>query len=309
MREYASQLNEFFSLLGQDEETNGVEMVSKFWYGLNQGIQQQLWLECLNPECSSYKQVLHTAKTIEMSQGVIKKFGSQYGNSDKEPDSSKWRKGKQGDRSHRQNGHTEKGHRDQGRSSHQHHSPSRQKMNSTPGFNSNDYRRNNRNSDLNQRRPDRRKPVHRLNLSKEEMERLHTENRCFGCKEVGHSYRQCPKRHQIASSSNGKPPGMRSINQMEISAIHEVEELWALAEMTECSNIIELGMLGFDIDPTEESTTSDRMSEQSYETCLDHFPSDSEPPPFIAPSEDHDSMPELIPVDDETIRYDSDDKE
>ncbi len=42
VREYASQLNEFFSLLGQDEETNGVEMVSKCWYGLNQGIQQQL---------------------------------------------------------------------------------------------------------------------------------------------------------------------------------------------------------------------------------------------------------------------------
>ncbi len=138
-----------------------------------------------------------------MSQTVIKKFGSQYGNGDKEPDSSKSHKGKRRDRSHKQNGHAEKGHRDHGRSNHRHHSPSRKKTNSTPGFNSNDYRRNNGTSDSNQRRSDHRKPVHRLNLSKEEMERLRTENRCFGYKEVGHSYRQCPKRHQVASSSNG----------------------------------------------------------------------------------------------------------
>lgn len=170
-------------------------MVSKLWYGLKYEIQQQLWLERLNPERSKYKTILQTAETIEMSFSVTKRFNSQGEKNDGDHSNSKSFKKKGKDKSHRHgNNGGSRSHKDQ----HRHHSPSR-KSNMTPGFNSNEYRRNNGSSDSNQKRSDRKKPFHRTNLSKEEMERLRAENRCFGCKEVGHSYRQCSKRHQVSS--------------------------------------------------------------------------------------------------------------
>ncbi len=51
------------------------------------------------------------------------------------------------------------------------------------------------------------------------------------------------------------------------------------------------------------------LSELSYKTCLDHFPNNPEPPSSVATAGDYASMPELIPVDNETVHYESDGEE
>lgn len=89
---------------------------------------------------------------------------------------------------------------------------------------------------------------------------------------------------------------------MEISAIHEVEELRALAETTEYANIIELGMMDFDIEPSEYGSPTEETSELSYETCPDHFSNDTEEHSLTTSFELSDEwahMPDLTPVSNE----------
>ena len=71
-------------------------------------------------------------------------------------------------------------------------------------------------------------------LSDKEKEELHAANKCFNCKETGHTARACPKRNNVASTSSNKPPGLHNYN-IEITS-HETGYFETLNATTESNN-------------------------------------------------------------------------
>lgn len=79
-------------------------------------------------------------------------------------------------------------------------------------------------------------------LSKEERGRLLADNKCFRCKEAGHTQRHCPLGNTKASQ-NGKPPGvsMHGVN------FEEIEQLRERAEAT-----LEVSGIEFEVDSVDD---------------------------------------------------------
>jgi hypothetical protein len=92
-------------------------------------------------------------------------------------------------------------------------------------------------------------------LSEKEKDELRVANKCFNCKEMGHTARTCPHRNNIASSSSNKPPGLQNHN-IEITS-HEIEYLETLDAMTQSNCSLELAMMTFDgLDLSEEGSST-----------------------------------------------------
>jgi len=72
VRDFLYDLNELWNTIGETEERT---KVNKFWFGLRKTIQQDLWLEKLNPEVSRLKEVVSVAEIIEISQSVMNDVG------------------------------------------------------------------------------------------------------------------------------------------------------------------------------------------------------------------------------------------
>jgi len=73
VQDFLYDLNELWNMIGETEEPT---KVNKFWFGLWKAIQQDLWLEKLNPEVSRLKEVVSAAEIIEMSQSVMNDVAS-----------------------------------------------------------------------------------------------------------------------------------------------------------------------------------------------------------------------------------------
>ena len=65
--EYTHELQELFNMIGEVSEQ---DKVIKFWNGSRPIIQKGLWRDNLNPEISSWEQVVSQAAIIEISEGV-----------------------------------------------------------------------------------------------------------------------------------------------------------------------------------------------------------------------------------------------
>jgi hypothetical protein len=95
-------------------------------------------------------------------------------------------------------------------------------------------------------------------LSDKEKDELRAANKCFNCKEVGHTAHTSPHRNNVASTSSNKPPGLQNHN-IEITS-HEIEYLETLDATTQSNRSLELGMMTFDgLDLSEEGSTSDSI--------------------------------------------------
>ncbi|KAJ3558321.1 hypothetical protein NP233_g11532 [Leucocoprinus birnbaumii] len=235
--------------------SNEIDMVTKLWYGLNRDIQQQLWLERLNPERSTYNEVLRMAETIEMSNLAAHTSAPQVPRDENNSRNNRRHRDdrdNQNNRRHRSHSRPRTSNPSRnGRRVRFEDSGFRRHGNPIDGTSSsrNFSRQDRRNFDRPRNDPrssDKRAPSqNRHSLTDQEMERLRAENRCFRCKEVGHTSRHCPTRNNIASSSRNGPPGQRSLNNIEVSAIQQAEDLRQLAETTECEDLIELSMIDY----------------------------------------------------------------
>jgi len=72
VRDFLYDLNELWNTISETKECT---KVNKFWFGLRKTIQQDLWLEKLNPEVSRLKEVVSVAEIIEISQSVMNDVG------------------------------------------------------------------------------------------------------------------------------------------------------------------------------------------------------------------------------------------
>ncbi|KIN93944.1 hypothetical protein M404DRAFT_68796, partial [Pisolithus tinctorius Marx 270] len=63
VKNYLYELNEIWNMIG---ETNECTKVHKFWSGLRQELQCDLWKEKLNPEISMLKKVVASAEILEI---------------------------------------------------------------------------------------------------------------------------------------------------------------------------------------------------------------------------------------------------
>ncbi|KAG9223444.1 hypothetical protein CCMSSC00406_0006936 [Pleurotus cornucopiae] len=95
-------------------------------------------------------------------------------------------------------------------------------------------------------------PRRKYNLSQKEMDDLKTDKKCFYCREPGHVARQCPRAQVMSSSTNRRPPGLRS-NNIDID-FEKTEALLAEARDSEVLHSMELGMV--DIGEPESGTDS-----------------------------------------------------
>ena len=76
--EYAHELEELFNMIGSIDEH---EQVIKFWKGSRPTIQQALWRDGLNPDISSWDEVLCKAEIIEISESVLEPHERKSGDS------------------------------------------------------------------------------------------------------------------------------------------------------------------------------------------------------------------------------------
>jgi len=66
--EYVHGLEEFFNMIGSVTKR---ERVLKFWKGIRLQIQKALWRDGLNPEVSTWEEVIEQAEIIEISESVV----------------------------------------------------------------------------------------------------------------------------------------------------------------------------------------------------------------------------------------------
>ena len=81
--EYTHELSELFNMIGDISEQ---DRVIKFWNGSRAIIQKGLWRDNLNPEISSWSQVVTQAEIIEISENVAERRDRKTGSS--QPSSS-----------------------------------------------------------------------------------------------------------------------------------------------------------------------------------------------------------------------------
>ncbi|KIM36975.1 hypothetical protein M413DRAFT_77523, partial [Hebeloma cylindrosporum] len=198
MSDYSHELEELFNMIGSIDER---EQVVKFWKGSKTSIQRALWRDGLNPDISSWNEVVSHAEIVEISENVMdsreKKGGdssSKKGGSNHNPFSS------HGHHSRSDRSHSRRPSRGRG------HGPGR------GGF-------TNRNASERVKSEPRSTP----RLSEKELAERRADGRCFGCNEPGHLARNCPHTSSVKHTGN-KPPGKSSFS-MELGAVGETCEL------------------------------------------------------------------------------------
>jgi len=237
VKTYVAELAELFMSISFSDKG---EHVHKLWKGLQCDIQKELWKEKLNPKTSSWKRVACHAKIIELSNsvGVYNPVQQNQGSSSC------------GDKKRFQDRSVKQCH------NHDRHERFRGcKTNSIPGFSS----MRKRSQEHQEHGKQNYKDFKKSKLSEKEKEELRAANKCFNCKEVGHTTHTCPKRNNVASTSSNKPPGLQNYN-IEITS-HEMGYLETLDATTESNNSLELGMIDF-----EGLTSSEEGSDQSQGT-------------------------------------------
>ncbi|KIK33281.1 hypothetical protein CY34DRAFT_99874, partial [Suillus luteus UH-Slu-Lm8-n1] len=217
VRAYFFELSELWNMIGDIDERQRVE---RLWFGLKADIQRELWKKELNPEVSSFNQVLAAAEVIEISLSVpigrerkAKKGTTNLESSAVTPE--KGRKDKGGRRNEARKGKSKDT-----------KSQDKSRPKATEGH----------------------KPQGSTNkrfepLPKEEHDRLAAEGKCFRCKQPGHQSRHCPEKNNVKGDSPGKPPGVSSYG------IHvdlgEVDRLRNLADTTEAGDGLFVGAMSY----------------------------------------------------------------
>lgn len=191
VRDYAAQLKQKYDVIGSVSEQ---EKVVKLWNGFKPVIRAELYRERLNPNISTWDDVVERAELLEVVENT--RLGRRAPNL--APG-----KGLQG-RNRNGNSHAQSG-EGSGKGP-QGGSRLFGSGQQTSGGNPSDSRNTgNRNNSGNDGRP-------RLasQLSPKELEELRKAGKCFRCKKEGHVSKDCPSTDSVRTNGGSRPPGLPS---------------------------------------------------------------------------------------------------
>ncbi|KAF8834527.1 hypothetical protein BDN67DRAFT_985260 [Paxillus ammoniavirescens] len=227
IRDYVSELNELWNLIGDISER---DKVMKLWFSLNGYIQLDLWRDKLHLEESSLSAVVNAAEVIEIAHSV------SVTNDRKPRDWDRSAKGTAGSTSNQSAGGRSRPQKSESnillRPPNCDRNHSRKIQGPRPGHSSGNRDKAGKGNG----KPPGAKPP----LSKEEHDQLAAEGRCFNCKETGHMSHNCPCCHTVPANGVVGPPGVSSYH---IQLATDTEHLRVLAESTETSDMLTLNTM------------------------------------------------------------------
>ncbi|KAG6884347.1 hypothetical protein C0992_006486, partial [Termitomyces sp. T32_za158] len=251
VREYVADLDELFTIVGADSKR---ARVVKLFNGFRPSLRKALFREHMNPEYTSWKDMITEAEYQEMADNVDLREHNNGNNQGR------------GNGSSRNQGSGTKGEpSNHGKQS----SPNKSNSNpsaagaSTGGSNGNNQSHHQKNGK--QRAKGKTNKYPGKELSKEQKDELRAENKCFFCKKEGHFARNCQEKGKAKSGSN-KPLGVSTFG-MQID-LDQTEQLRvaSLNETTELS----IGMMGWiDTSPDHKEYDSDGDSIPDLQSISD----------------------------------------
>ncbi|KAF4585118.1 hypothetical protein EYR40_001954 [Pleurotus pulmonarius] len=196
VRDYSAQLKQKYDVIGSVSEQ---EKVVKLWNGFKAEIRAELYREKLNPNISSWDEVVERAELLEVVENARhgragNRAPKSSNNSPGEGQGGQQGRGRNGNKGARF-GNNNRG--DRGRNNNESSSSKYSKTPSNAG-------------------PGNPKPPGRTNqekkipaqLSPKELDELRKAGKCFRCKREGHISKDCPSTNSIRSEGNTRPPGI-----------------------------------------------------------------------------------------------------
>ncbi|KAJ7331563.1 hypothetical protein DFH08DRAFT_966547 [Mycena albidolilacea] len=238
---HVAEFIQIYSTIGLNDDQ---EKVVKIWNSFRGDIQQELYRDKLDPELSTWKEVVKAAERAE----VLLKAGAKNNPSQNNSKSTQSQQGgssqgnQNGSSSGRNNNTSRGGFESRGRGR-------RGRKNSAPrgvSFQTNAVHLpgNNKSS------PPEKK------MSAERRNEMLAKGLCFTCSEHGHVARDCPKSSTVKSKTKGKPPGSNTSQVASTSAVDN-----SLYEGTEVLETLRVGAILHDLLEVEEGGVPIQSSE------------------------------------------------
>lgn len=246
------------------------ERAFRLWQGLSGGIERQLWLLGLNPEISSWDEIVEAAEAAEHALGVTK---NRFNNNQSSNSSSNSNSNSNSNRSQSQNnnsghsnrssapGSSNQNHRDRNPVQNNHNGNRFSNRNGYNGAgassgNSNPNPARSQNYNGSRTTPNASAPAgsnqatagsssssaqsrpSRTRLTEEQKREYMAQGKCFECGQHNHIASRCPNTNVVRSSTNNRPPGMSSFN-MEMGYVDDLIDLDDTSPPTETVGVMD----------------------------------------------------------------------
>ncbi|KAF4600395.1 hypothetical protein EYR38_005020 [Pleurotus pulmonarius] len=263
VRDYSAQLKQKYDVIGSVSEQ---EKVVKLWNGFKPVIRAELYREKLNPNISTWDDVVERAELLEVVENAC--MGRAGNRPPKNPNStpSESQGGQQG-RYRNGNRNSRSGHEPKNEKGRSNNDSSSRNPKNGASQGSNGQKSGNRN-------PSERKIP--AQLTPKELDELRKAGKCFRCKREGHISKDCPSTNSVKAEGGSRPPGFPShALGIDFEAVEELN-----TENEEPLQELDLGAIGL-------------IAEEGF----DWFESTQAASDGGGSASTHSSMPELVDPD------------
>ncbi|KAJ7067755.1 hypothetical protein B0H15DRAFT_958148 [Mycena belliarum] len=221
---HVAEFSQIYNTIGLDE---GQEKVVKLWNSLRTDIRQEMYRKDLDPEISTWDEVVRAAEHAEIVRNL---------ESESEPSSEKDTIPSKSDHKHGSRPTTD---RAGGRTDSKHRGVAMHTSSADLAT-----------SELKEKR-----------RSAKRRNEMLAQGRCFTCEEPGHLARNCPTTTNVKSDVKGRPPGF-GLHSVQLNAAES-----ALFESTEVLDTLPIGALVFGSEPKSKLPRNAKEDAESVQEC------------------------------------------